>query len=600
MGWNSESERLLLADACRKDFELFCRVGLGFTHKQNRKGSWWSDPVHKPLCAWFQQQANEWLAARLLPVAEQRRRYLALLIPRNCAKSLLITRAGMAWLQLQDPNLSIFIGNETLDLAKEFLGTIKKWLEGSRRDRFNLFNWLYGSWKSDDATWRADNITHNSRTQERSEPSFGIWSPTSALTGRHPDVLCMDDLVSYDSLKKDLNWFDFAYGHMTDLIPVVEPNGLVILVGTRYSDADPFGRCFTSDGIASLAGQQDFPEYHPKMGVGGGARWHVYFLSGKKLDGSPNIPTVWPKQEMDFYEGRDPIKFASQVLNRPKAHRLRALTEQQFDAMVTEKRPARAIISFHCDTAFKSTKKMASGSETALVIVAQHLENPSPKPDAPREPAQAGHTTVLETINGINYRSETFADLIIDRFKYWNPIYPVAGITDESEMAGKLGLWEQYLRDRFTDANLDFPGFYTINRQTGERKETRIANAIAFVVKGQVWFMKDNPGLQAIKDQLVGHPQAFPNDAADAWADSLSAEFFSGLLPQMKAAVAEQSFGAHEKRLKRMWYTKDMPEEEEIGRPALRGAHTAAGASPDDKSAAEQLEERASFFFPWG
>ena len=103
MSWDLELERKTLAESCRDNFELFARLALGFTHPKNKKGRWWSDPVHKPLCAWFQQQALDWLATR---GTANRRKYLAILIPRACAKSLLITRAGMLWLHLQDPNLS--------------------------------------------------------------------------------------------------------------------------------------------------------------------------------------------------------------------------------------------------------------------------------------------------------------------------------------------------------------------------------------------------------------------------------------------------------------------------------------------------------------
>src|SRR5690242_20024927 len=206
--WDLQAERTLLADAGVQDFEFFARTVIGLTHPQNSRGRWWDDSIHVPLCAWFQEQAEDWLAHRHDPVAS--RRYIAVLVPRGCGKSILITRIGMLWLHLHDPNLSTYIGNETLDLATDFLRSIKGWLGGAR-DEHCLFNWLYGSWKGDSMRWRTEDITHAARKIERGDPSFGIWSPKSSLTGRHPDVLCMDDLVSYDALEKDVDWFNTAY-----------------------------------------------------------------------------------------------------------------------------------------------------------------------------------------------------------------------------------------------------------------------------------------------------------------------------------------------------------------------------------------------------
>lgn len=553
--WPLDLEKELLASAARDSFEVFARTALGFTHPKNLKGRWWSDEVHRPLCQWFQEQTTDWLATRH---KHARRRYLAILIPRACAKSLLITRAGMLWLQLRDPNLSTFIGNEKLELAEDFLRTIKQWLEGSA-DEHCLFNWLYGSWRGDSKRWRSDAITHSARSTERAEPSFGIWSPSSALTGRHPDIVCMDDLVSYDALKKDINWFEFSYSHMTDLIPVVESNGLVILVGTRYSDADPFGRSFKSDGIRSISGHCDFPEYKPSAS----GRWDVYFLSGRTPDDKPAIPSVWPEDEMQHYEVRDPIKFASQVLNRPRAHKLRPITEQQFDSMLTtaDYRDLGPMhISFHGDTAFKSQKKVAGGSESALVIVG-HLTK------------QPGHAVVLDAISGINYRAETFAALILDKYREWSRVAPVVAYTDEAEMAGKAGLWQQYLEDRFTDAMLDMPAFYCFNRQSGEKKEVRIADAINFIVNGQVKFHKKATDFMKLRDQLCNHPNAYPNDLADAFADTFNPEFFSGLLPRLVAEREPAPMGAWESHLKRGWSgyydTMDTMDSE---RPPIRSA----------------------------
>lgn len=561
--WDLKDERRLLALACQESFETFARVCIGVTHPDNKKGIWWSDEVHRPLCHWFQEQTEDWLAHRH---EQPGRKYMAVLIPRACAKSLLITRIGMLWLHLKDPNLSTYIGNEKLSLAESFLTTIKQWLEGVEDD-FCIFNWLYGAWRGENRRWRSEDITHAARSMDRAEASFGIWSPNSALTGYHPDILCMDDLVSYDALKKDLNWFETAYSHMTDLVPVVEPNGLVILVGTRYSDADPFGRSFKNAGIATIAGHTDYLEYQPTPRTG---RWHVYFLSGRHRDGTPAIPSVWSESEMRAYELQDPIKFASQVLNRPRAHKLISLTEAQFNEHIVDDLPDLSCITFHMDTAFKSQRKLAGGSETALVVIGHHKLD--------------GHMTVLNTIAGITFQAQTFAETILQEYKIWSSVAPVMAITDELEIHGKAGTWKQYLEDRFTEEDLEMPTFYAFQRQQGERKDIRISDAINFIPRGQVHFYSRNEGLDALRYQLVNHPQAFPKDVADAFADGFQPEFFSGLLPKLKTVVTEKyPYGAFERRLKPNWsHNDDTLDGMDPDRPPLRRGATTLDASSED------------------
>jgi hypothetical protein len=550
--WNSEAERQLLAQSCLRHFEPFVRTGLGFTHPKNNKGGWWTPGVHDKLCHWFEGQCREWLATRH---KTPEKRFLAVMLPRNCAKSLLIATAGMTWLQLQDPNISAAIGNEKLPLATEFLDTIKSWLEG--RGEYNLFEWLYGNWVGEARKWRSESIAHAARTQQG--PSFRVWSPSSSLTGRHPDVLCMDDLVSYEALETDKEWFETAYAHMTDLIPVMEPNGLFILNGTRYSDADPFGRSFKDDGIASLAGMTDAPEYQPNGGL-----WHVFFISGRDAAGRPTIPTVWSDRAMKLMERRDPIKLAAQIYNRPQQHALRPLTELEFNAQLTDALPKKAFATFHLDTAFKSVRKMTRGSETALVIALHDQEN-------------QGHVTVVEALADPAMHSDTYADLLIEQFKVWKDRFPVIAFTDEPEMAGKLGTWPRYLQDRFTDAGLfyDFPAFYQFNRQAGEKKEVRITNSLAFLKRGQIKVHKDCRNLDALRYQLCQHPNAFPNDLADAFADIVNPEFFVGLLPTLVEKAKGPEYGAYEERLKGPWlaaYDKIDFEQWEYDRPPIRRA----------------------------
>ena len=150
-------------------------------------------------------------------------------------------------------------------------------------------------------------------------------------------------------------------------------------------------------------------------------------------------------------------------------------------------------------------------------------------------------------------------------------------------------MWQQYLSDRFTDANLELPTFYTFQRHVGEKKEIRIADGIHFVVNGQVKFHSNCTHLQALRYQLCNHPNAFPNDLADCFADTFNPEFFSGLLPKLRLEKEQYPFGAWEQHLKpRLMEYGDTMDNDEFDRQPLRRAGYGTDASSVHIPFAEQ------------
>jgi len=543
-------ERQLLADAGIKNFKFFAKSILGLASPHNEKAGWWC-PAHDALCDWIDYQVKDWELARKSKVKS--RRYLATIIPRGCGKSQVITQAAGLWMHVRNCNLSTYIGNESIDLAESLLAGIKGHM--LNESPWHLFRALYGDWKRDAPTWRFDATTHAARNSESKDPSFGTFSPASGITGRHPDVILMDDLVSYDALARKSDWFSYAYAAMTDLIPVVEPNGLVWLIGTRYGDGDPFGRSFQSDGIYSIDGHTHGPYATREDGL-----WRLYFLDGRDAAGEPALPTCWSDAEMKRYQLRDPVKYASQVRNDPKAHGLSSITEGQFDSLCVEssKLPERMSVSFHIDTAFKHESRKLNDSESTLVV-AGHPHDGS------------GRVFILEVHHNNRWRAEQFGHVIVGaakRAREANRL--VLGLTDERLPNGKDGVFGAWLSNYFLDNGETMPLLINLNRAQGEAKDVRISEAIAYVVRGHVQFLAGIPGLPELRAQLCGHPYSARKDIADAFADIFHPYFYQQRLPGMLAEPYAP--GGYEAALKGWGFQYDILNDVETDRPPLGGS----------------------------
>lgn len=505
MTWNADAERALLAASARDSLSVFVRKV--YAVDRHPKGVWWDWQVHEPLCQWLQTELLGWMERRK---TLRERTYLAALLPRAAAKSNLITKAAMMWLHLHDADLATYIANEKLSNAEDFLRVIKDHLSGN--DDYSWWTWLYGSWRTDDRRWRSDAITHGARSHARSEDSFGITSVNTGLTGKHPDILCLDDLVSYEGMSQDHGTLDNAFNFISQLVPVCEPNGLVIMIGTRYSDGDPFGRSFDTDGILSLSGMQD-PDY--KLSPEG--LWRVYFLSGRNPDGTPAIPTVWSERAMRAYAKRDPIQYAFQCLNRPKANPYRPLTEAAFDAQVVQSVPTNLRITIHGDTAFKHPDRIGGNSESVIVAMGHDRD-------------KRGRVYFLGAWHSREWLDNHFtAQLITVVHQLRARRFEVRCITDELETS-KAGVWERNLQASFAAANEPFPHFLTFDRKRGAAKDVRIFEAINMVTKGLVYFNAKAPGLDTIKYQLCNHPASARKDVADAFADTFHKDIYQALL----------------------------------------------------------------------
>ncbi len=74
--------------------------------------------------------------------------------------------------------------------------------------------------------------------QGRIDPTLVVGSVTSNVTGTHPDILVLDDIV-YGASESQLEAAENAY---IEAMAIMPPHGRVIINGTRWHDADLYGK----------------------------------------------------------------------------------------------------------------------------------------------------------------------------------------------------------------------------------------------------------------------------------------------------------------------------------------------------------------------
>lgn len=516
--WSGEDEIELLRHFCRQDFWTFFLYCFGAW--ANPKGRRWIDPeVHEPMARWFQKHIDEWQQWRRDGVGKQK--HLAILVHREIGKTTLFTRAGQLWLHLRDPEVATALGAEKEGLAAKMLEAMKAVLDGS--DSHALWTQLYGNWAENARKWTNKEIVHSGRKNtSRQDPSAVVFGVETSITGSHPDVLFYDDPISYERLTTDTNWLASVNSQISSLIPVIQGDGLLVWVGTRYDDEDHFGVAFRTQGVATVEGMQtDSIPLDPDGNI------HVYFMAGRDMEGKPTTPNVWPEERLRRYEKAEPLRYAAQIMNDPNISELNPITRDQIQQCGVEKKdvPWSSLrFAICCDTAFSDGTKVSSKDETVMVVHGY-----------PRN--GSGDVYVIEGVGNATMRAEDFGKLLVSTVqRYRRQGFKITAITDEKTRAGKKDSWRLALSNFFADVNEPMPRFIEFERGS-TKKYQRLHAASTFWVDGHVRWVKGAPGMEKLCDQMarIGQYAVNPRlkiDWADAHSDAFQPELYSPMRRQ--------------------------------------------------------------------
>lgn len=514
---------------CKTSFWWFFKYAYGYDFNPQGGGGnrhWLRPETHLDACLWFERHVLAWLAARRAGRGYPLR--LAVVVPRDWGKTTLFTQAGLLWLHLHDPDISTYIGSETLPKSEKWLSSPLEVLSGA--DKYSRFAWLYGNGFSLERRWKKDHVVSAFRTNlTRKEPSFSVWGVEQGATGDHPDVGSLDDPTSYEKMRSHSDWLGLVNAHYASLIPVFQGDSFLLMPGTRYADDDHFGTLFEKEGVASISGRTiaedgkpyigDLPDYDARPN----GTWHVYYLSAQE----PNtrrltMPHIWPRWRIDNFDAIDPLRCAAQVRNDPTTSALAPITKEEVDRCIRGRLSdydwKRMYITIHMDTAFKRPGRVAKGDETVLQAWG-HMRD------------STGTIIYWGGWGDNRMNGDQLRDLLYETVKNLrNAGAFIRCITDETETGGKTGVWESLLRTKFVENKQIMPEFIYIQRHTtADAKYRRMCEAAGFWKRGFVILPSDAPGLVPLTHQMARIGTSKRKDWADVAADPFHALVYEAL-----------------------------------------------------------------------
>lgn len=150
--------------------------------------------------------------------------------PRGGFKTSLCVIANCVWKIINNPNIRILIDSELFTNSKNHIREIQSHLESER------FRSIFGAYKTRD-DWSSSRMTIAGRTKILKEPTICAGGLGTRKIGQHFDLWILDDMNSpqnSDTKEKAQKVTDhYKYG-----LSILEPDGIINLIGTRYSELD--------------------------------------------------------------------------------------------------------------------------------------------------------------------------------------------------------------------------------------------------------------------------------------------------------------------------------------------------------------------------
>ncbi len=151
-------------------------------------------------------------------------------LPRGSLKSSICSVGYPIWRLLNDPNLRIMIDSSLFTNSRNFIKEIKGHFDSAR-----LMS-IYGQFRSD-TNWSDGEITIKQRTKILKESSVLASGVAANKVSVHTDVIIHDDLNTEDNSRTP-ELAVKVLDHYKRNISILEPDGTILVVGTRYSALD--------------------------------------------------------------------------------------------------------------------------------------------------------------------------------------------------------------------------------------------------------------------------------------------------------------------------------------------------------------------------
>ena len=307
--------------------------------------------------------------------------------PRGTGKSATVTSPAPGYVHLKDPEIACGILSANYDMSTKFATGMKAVWDGD--DPKSQLVGLYGDFKPEstrERSWtREKMVTARRQNLAHLDPTMAAFSMRKGPTSGHFKFFIIDDPITEEEMEKDREWLEKVWAAYQRMPFVLDKDGLLYLIMTRYHDADLVGR---------IIREEIEPEVRRRVQIGAPegklpldwnydegwikyahlAGWVVHYdgvyenYSAETRRGNVVYPTIWPVSRIEAVRKteRGEVNFWYQLMNKPSKREDAPVRPEHIEQLWIESLedvPKRALRNCFilCDFAFKTQENAAKG-----------------------------------------------------------------------------------------------------------------------------------------------------------------------------------------------------------------------------------------------
>jgi len=165
----------------------------------------------------------------------EKNRFISLLAPRGFGKTSIVG-SYIIWRIVRDPDIRILIVTINQDKADEMMTFIQHNLEANKRLRE-----IFGDQRGYSKEWSRSTLRvmrAGMSGRAHKEPTLTVLGITSSMVGGHYDIIVLDDITDQKNSRTEHRRRELVRWYNMTLMPMLEPNGQIISIGTRWHDGD--------------------------------------------------------------------------------------------------------------------------------------------------------------------------------------------------------------------------------------------------------------------------------------------------------------------------------------------------------------------------
>lgn len=210
-------------------------------------------------------------------------------LPRGHLKSHIVTQSWTIQQILKNPDIRVLIVNAVEGNSAKMMRWIRAQLSSG-----GMLSKIYGVFETD--TWSQDELIIAQRTKKLVAPTVMAAGVQKVLTSQHFDLIIADDIVVPDNVQTK-EQREKVYEFYLSLFDLLEPDGRIVVIGTRYHQDDLYARILEENSRHK--------------------NWSCFIRSCYNSDGSVLFPEKFTHAQLDDIRKKSFYHFSTQYLNDP-------------------------------------------------------------------------------------------------------------------------------------------------------------------------------------------------------------------------------------------------------------------------------------------